>query len=294
MTIDIMMPFYGDPAQFREAVQSVITQSDRDWRLVVINDRFPHWDPAEWLNSLGDDRIQYILNDTNLGINGNFRRSIELMTNEYGTIMGCDDRMLPNYVATVRSLIAAGKSPAYVQPNVRVIDDAGTPVLPLSDRVKKWYKPAVSTPTQLDGEDFARSLLRGNWTYFPAICWNAAELRTFGFQPHLEIVLDLALQLDIVMAGGALMTSDEVAFEYRRHGESASSWTANDGTRFSEEKQFFRDTASTLSSLGWSRAARASRLHVSSRLHALSRLPEAAKAKDPKGFRALLNHAFSR
>ena len=39
--LDVVMPFYGDPGLFRAAVESVLAQSDGDWRLVVIDDVYP-------------------------------------------------------------------------------------------------------------------------------------------------------------------------------------------------------------------------------------------------------------
>ena len=37
MTIDIMLPFYGSAEQLREAVDSVLSQDDGDWRLTVFH-----------------------------------------------------------------------------------------------------------------------------------------------------------------------------------------------------------------------------------------------------------------
>src|SRR4051794_2428172 len=82
VTIDIMMPFYGDPQLFRDAVASVMAQTDADWRLVVIDDVYPDTRPGEWLQSLGDPRIRYLRNETNLGVSGNFSKSVDLVENE--------------------------------------------------------------------------------------------------------------------------------------------------------------------------------------------------------------------
>ena len=93
--IDVMMPFYGDVAQFRQAVTSVLDQSDGDLRLVVIDDCYPDPEPAAWLASVADPRIHYLRNETNLGVNGNFRRCVELVEAEYFVVMGCDDVLDP-------------------------------------------------------------------------------------------------------------------------------------------------------------------------------------------------------
>ncbi|GAB3616041.1 hypothetical protein GCM10027416_05980 [Okibacterium endophyticum] len=292
MTIDIMMPFYGDPALFKQAVESVRGQTDGDWRLVIIDDVYPDPEPGEWAATLDDPRVEYIRNDTNLGVSGNFQKAVDLATSEYVVIMGCDDIMEPNYVATVHALIHRFPEASYFQPGVIVIDGDGSPVLPLADRVKARYRPKASSPTPLSSEAFATSLLRGNWTYFPSICWRTADVRTHGFNPDYEVVLDLALQLDLVTAGATMVVFDDQMFRYRRHSASVSSWKANDGSRFTEERAFFADMAARMDAMGWQNAARTARRHVSSRLNALTRIPSAALARDSRGLRELIRHAM--
>lgn len=292
MTIDILMPYYGDPDQFKESVLSVVAQKDTDWRLTIVNDCYPDWDPAGWVASLADERVSLIKNPENLGVQGSFDRCIDLATQEYAVIMGCDDRLLPNYVETVRALITQFERPDYVQPNVTVIDDAGTRALPLADRIKRLVQPKITAPVVLDGEALVRTLMRGNWTYFPAICWRVDRLREIRFAEQYEIVLDLAMQFDILISGGRFALSPAEAFEYRRHAASASSYTANDGTRFLEERDFYRTAALRLDAQGWHRAARAARRRSTSRLNAASKLPQALMRGQWAACRLLIRHAL--
>ncbi|OJX78905.1 MULTISPECIES: glycosyltransferase [unclassified Leifsonia] len=294
MTIDIMMPFYGDPAQLRVAVGSVLAQTDPDWRLVVIDDQYPDPEPGEWVRSLDDPRVHYLLNERNLGVSGNFSRSLELVENEHFVLMGCDDALEPGYVATMVAAIERFPGTSYFQPEVRVISDQGEPVLPLTDRVKRWSRPSRSRPVLLRGEKLAVSLLRGNWTYFPSICWRTdAVRRAGGFDAHYEIVLDLALQLTIIREGGSLALLPDLEFRYRRHEASVSSSAARYGGRFDEEREFFHDVARRLDEMGWHRAARAARRHVTSRLNALTKLPGAVRSGDGDGRSTLLRHVFT-
>jgi glycosyltransferase involved in cell wall biosynthesis len=292
VTIDIMMPFYGNAALLRTAVASVLAQTDGDWRLTVLDDRYPDPEPGRWVQTITDPRVTYVLNDTNLGVSGNFQRSIDLAKEDFMVIMGCDDVMLPGYVQRMHQLIAMFPEASYVQPDVRVIDSTGAQALPLADRIKRLYRFSVSNPSQFDGERLARSVLRGNWTYFPSICWRTTVLKDHGFRRDLDVTLDLALQLEIVADGGSLVVDSEVAFEYRRHGESVSSWAASDGSRFDEELSVFRWADQIMIKLGWTRAARAARRHYSSRLNALSQLPRAIKARDFAGARSLTAYAI--
>lgn len=288
-----MMPFYGDVGQFVLAVESVRRQGG-EWRLVIIDDLYPDPEPRRYVEALHDPRIVYVVNEKNLGISGNFQRSIELAEAEYAVIMGCDDIMLPGYVTRMSSLIERFPDAAYLQPGVATIDEDGARSSPLGDRVKSLFRPKGTHPVQLSGEILAASLLRGNWTYFPSLCWRTSVLARHGFREEFRIVLDLALQLAIIEDGGALVLDDEVVFEYRRHAASASSWAGSGSARFSEEKALFRQTARSMTSRGWNRAARAARAHVTSRLNAVTQLPGAILGRQTAAVKSLAAHVFSR
>lgn len=289
-----MMPFYGDPEQLRAAVESVLAQTDPEWRLVVIDDQYPDRAPGEWVRSLGDPRVHYLLNEENLGVSGNFSRSLELVESEHFVLMGCDDVLEPGYIAQMRAAVRRFPGTSYFQPQVSVISDRGEAVLPLADRVKRWSRPHKAHPIILQGEPLAVSLLRGNWTYFPSICWRTDAVRdAHGFDPDYEIVLDLALQLTIITGGGTMALLPERTFRYRRHEASVSSATARFGGRFDEERRFFHDVAGRLDAMGWHRAARAARRHVTSRLNAATKLPGAIRVGDRDGRSSLLRHVFT-
>jgi len=292
MSIEIIMPFYGRPDHFVIAVQSVLDQDDPDWRLTIVDDQYPDPAPGLWAQSIDDDRVHYERNTENLGVAGSFRAAAARATADYVVIMGCDDAMRPRYIRRMRELTADHPNAAIVQPGVEVIDEDGHATRPLGDRVKELSRIRGSKPAVYEGEKLARSLLQGNWTYFPSICWKVDVLRRHEFRADLDIVLDLALQLEIIIAGGSMLVDDEITFDYRRHSASVSSWTATDGTRFQQEGYLFRESASVLSALGWDSAARAARLHLTSRLNAITKLAQNLGLGKGAARRILLSHAF--
>jgi len=139
--IDFLLPYYGTSALAQQTVRSVIDQDSPDWRLIVVDDAYP--DPAfgRWVQELRHDQITYRRNDTNLGVNGNFRRCVDLATSDHLVIVGGDDLLLPHYVRTVGRCLCHHPDVALVQPGVRVIDQRGRPTRPLADRVKRWLAP---------------------------------------------------------------------------------------------------------------------------------------------------------
>lgn len=287
-----MLPYYGDVALMQAAVRSVLAQSDPDWRLTVVDDGQEAGVP-EWFDQLGDDRVRYLRNPHNLGVTGNFQRCVELAEYPYLVLMGTDDIMLPNYVATVRSVLAQYPGIGLVQPGVQVIDGAGEITDTLVDRVKRrLYAPRRSGRFVMGGEELATSLLRGNWLYFPSLCWRSDAIKSVGFRDDLFVIQDLALIIDLLELGEKLAVEPTLCFSYRRHAVSYSSLGASAGTRFTEARGYFLDVARRMDQRGWHQAARVARRYVSSRLHAITLLPAAIKGRQAEGVRTLSRHAF--
>ncbi|WP_404320443.1 glycosyltransferase family 2 protein [Arthrobacter luteolus] len=266
--VDVMFPYYGDVELMKQAARSVMGQQHQDWRLVVIDDGYPDPEPARWFAEITDPRVSYQRNEKNLGANGNYRKAVELVEAPITVIMGADDIMLPNYLTAVVASFEAFPEASAVQPGVQVIDELSRATTPLADRVKKAALPRGAQRRQLGGEDLATSLLRAGWHYFPSIAWKSEMLKRIGFRSTFDVVQDLALLLDIAAADGSMVLTPELAFLYRRHSGSDSSVRALDGRRFDEERRFFEGEAARFEQLGWNRAARAAKLHLTSRLNA--------------------------
>ncbi|WP_307856547.1 glycosyltransferase family 2 protein [Catenulispora pinistramenti] len=292
--IDIVMPYYGDVPMMQGAVRSVLAQTDPRWRLTVIDDGQEPGVP-EWFAELsaGEPRVRYDRNERNLGITRNFQKSLGTADAEFVAMIGCDDELLPDYVATMLAVYDAHPEVAMAQPGVEVIDATGAVVTPLVDRMKRnVFAPRVRGVQVMEGEKLAASLLRGNWMYFPAICWRTEAIQAVGFDQAFTVVQDLNVTLSLIKAGEKLALSDHVSFRYRRHPASQSSTQATDGTRFDEERDFFLAEADRMKTMGWNRASRAGRRHLASRLHAAALTPSAARRGDVAGLGRLAGFAL--
>jgi len=308
VTVDVLFPYYGDVAMMKQAVESILAQTSPDWTLTVIDDGYPDESIPGYFAALAaqDSRITYQRNEQNLGANGNYRKALTFVRNELAVVMGADDVMLENYIETVVAAHRQFPSAQIIQPGVEVIDEHNQPARGLVDRMKRVYAPRVHGSGGSDGSDGAHgrrllsgeplavSLLRGNWLYFPSVCWRSDTLVATNFREGLNVVQDLALALDLIKAGGSLVVDNAVCFQYRRHRQSDSSWRALEGTRFIEEREFFTGIAQEFAVIGWRRAARTSRLHLSSRLNAATLLPKAWRTKQHQGVRNLREHVLSR
>lgn len=295
MTIDVMFPYYGDVAMMKAAVDSVLAQDDRDFRLTIVDDGYPDDSLPEYFAALvaGDDRVRYFRNEKNLGANGNYKKCVGLVEHDVVVIMGADDIMLPNYISTVRK---AFRDPevTIVQPGVEVIDENGAVYKPLGDRVKDFLRHRLvgqSEEAVVAGEAIAESLMVGDWLYFPSVAWRAAAVKKHDFRPQYDVVQDLALATDIILSGGKMAVVETVCFQYRRHRESDSSVRALDGRRFVEERAFFDECVRDFGARGWTKAERSARWHLTSRLNAASLTPKVVSKGMWPGLRKLAAHA---
>ena len=292
MTFDIMLPYYGDVSLMQAAVLSVIAQSDPDWRLTVVDDGKEPGVP-EWFAQLDDPRVRYQRNEHNLGVTRNYQKCIGLADFDYMVMMGTDDIMLPNYVATLRAVLEEYPGVAMIQPGVEVIDGTGKVINTLADQVKqRLYFPKIDSRALMGGEELATSLLRGCWFYFPSICWRTDAIRKVNLREDLKVIQDLALVIDLLRIGEQMAVDTTVCFQYRRHTVSVSAAGALEGTRFTEARNYFVEVSEQLRKDGWLRAARVAKRYVASRLHACTLLPAAVRVRHTRGIRSLTRHAF--
>ncbi|MFN3601027.1 MAG: glycosyltransferase family 2 protein [Dietzia sp.] len=295
MAIDVMLPYYGDVGHFTKAVDSVLSQSYRDFRLVVVDDGYPDPEPARYMGEITarDERVTYQKNETTLGVNANYRKCLGLVTAPIVVVMGADDIMLSNYLQVVANGFAAVPDAAVMEVGVNVIDEHGAPVRQFSDTVRSFTSPKADGRTVLHGEKLITSLMHGNWTYSPSLAWNSEWIRRIGIREGLDAVQDLALLVDVITGGGHMVYDPTLAFLNRRHSASDSAVRSFDGRRFDEEARFFAGEADAFAARGWKSAERAARLHLTSRFDALSMLPAAARAgKFAEGGKRLLGHGF--
>lgn len=290
MTIHFSMPFWGDPDDLRAAVMAVRAQTDSDWLLTVIDDCYPDASVAEFFAAIDDPRIEYRRNETNVGITENFRRAVASARADHTVILGSDDLVGPEYVARMKAVTKLHPDADVYQGGVRVVDAGGHDSHTLVDVVKKLLTPRAARTFR--GEKMASTLLAGNWLYWPSLLFRTDTLRRTDFRDDLPIILDLAVLVDIAMAGGALHVFPDDVFRYRRHSASLSQTSLLDGTRFEDERRYYHEVAMATRDRGWRRASRAATWRIMSRLHGVATLPTVLARGNARARRAAIALAF--
>jgi glycosyltransferase involved in cell wall biosynthesis len=292
-SLDIFVPYWGDPEYMKLTIESVLAQTDPRWFLTVIDDAYPDPTIENFVAGIADRRIKYVKKAQNEGITASFRTSVQLASQDLVTVVGCDDVLLPNYVETILHAHETCPAADIIQPGVRVIDASGESVVTLADRVKQnLLRPKIFEPTLFSGEKLATSLLHGDWLYWPSLTFKTSSIRTVDFRNEFPIIQDLALIMDMILQDRSLLLLPTECFAYRRHSESASSILIMGGARFSGERDYFALAARLTTGKGWRKAAVAARLRLTSRAHALALLPTLMKNKDGRGVRFMVRHGL--
>ena len=94
--ISVVMPTYNASDAFlKEAVESILNQSFRDFEFIIIDDGSTNDTPA-YLNSLTDPRIQILRNERNIGITRSLNIGFRAAQGKYIARMDSDDVSMPD------------------------------------------------------------------------------------------------------------------------------------------------------------------------------------------------------
>ena len=244
LKILIAIPFYHQAHYLKEAMQSVLTQTDASWDLLILDDSL---DPkeTEMANKIclefNDPRIHYERNPQNLGMAKNWNQGLDRGNDYLGVmILHGDDRLLPNYLTQVRSALLNSPEVTAFFCKTEIIGAGGEICFSFPD----WYKDRLIPHLEafeLKGEAGIQALLKGNFIFCPTLCFNPKKLAALRFDPRYKMVLDLDLIFKILKTGGSLLGLYQTPlYQYRRHAQNATSTMTANLIRFEEEEALLR------------------------------------------------------
>ena len=268
--ISFAIPYYRNVAYLLETIKSVRNQTIADWELIVVDDAGP--EPAhDLVDAIGDPRISYVRNVTNLGLARNWNECVRLSRAPLVNVVHADDRLHPDYAARILDAAARHPDAAAVFTDVTIIGPDGEPTRTLPDLAKRLV-PRPRHDHELAGDRSLAGLLAGNYILCPTLCLRPAIVGTAPFDPKWRFVPDQAFTVGQLLAGRTLHSIRSPLLEYRRHESSQTSALTSDSSRFEEELEFSRQMAGEAAARGWTRSARAARWRILTRTHLLLRI----------------------
>ena len=246
----------------------MVDQTDEEWTAIVVDDAGPEPGAGELVAALGDARIRYVRNDSNLGISANFNRCLELgaQSAEVVSIFHADDMLEPGYVAAIRAGHRAFPRAACVAPRAVVIDRVGRPTRTLADSVKHLLWPR-RLPFVLAGDRGLGRLMHGLFFYCPAVSYRVDLLPALRFDGRWRQVMDLDLFARVLLGRGSIALVADCVYRYRRHQATTSAQNSRSSVRVREEVAVIREIVAEARARQWRRTARAGRLRLTVRLN---------------------------
>ena len=121
--VTIFLPVYNGANYIQQAIDSVLAQTYTNWTFLIV-DNCSTDNTAEICKPyLADPRFTYILNETNLGVHGNFHKALSLCDTTYFAYLSHDDIYVrPDAFAEAHSILEDDKTLAMVNAPVRWLD----------------------------------------------------------------------------------------------------------------------------------------------------------------------------
>lgn len=93
--VSVLMPVYNAEKYLRQAIDSIVQQSYKDWEFVIVNDGSID-STEDIIKSYDDKRICYFQNEKNLGVIKTLNKGIDFCQGEYIARMDADDTVHPD------------------------------------------------------------------------------------------------------------------------------------------------------------------------------------------------------
>jgi glycosyltransferase involved in cell wall biosynthesis len=205
----VCIPTFSRPHFLREALTSVLRQTDRDLE-VIVGDDGAHGRAV--VDDFGDERVCYVRNPRQLGIAGNWSAMLDVAQGRYLALLMDDDRWDPTLLAQMASVLESRPEVDIVFCNHR-FDRQGT----LTSRPSLLPEGTYT--------DFAEQFLRlrpvaVSAAVFRRSCWD--EVRPLPDTAAADMVLFARL----ADTGRTFFYLDEVLMTYRAHDDMFSSTPA--------------------------------------------------------------------
>lgn len=123
-SISICIPTYNRCQDLAHGLGSILSQTRGDFEVLVLDDNSSDR-TGEVVRSFGDPRVRYVVNDSNIGIYGNFNRCLELAHGDYVAIYHDHDVYRGDIVEKSAALLDAHLELSFVHCALAMMDSQG-------------------------------------------------------------------------------------------------------------------------------------------------------------------------
>lgn len=209
--ISVIIPAYNGERYIESAIESVLTQRDANFELIVVDDGSTDNTP-NILQAYGD-RIS-VFSQQNQGVAAARNRGIEAAIGELIALLDQDDIFLPNKLATQTACFDTYPDIGLVVSGWRLIDAKGNKI----SEIKPWHDlPVLDLETLLTKSPILPSaiMFRRQW-------WQ----KVGGFDSQFNGVDDAEFVWRLALKGCQAVWHSEVTVGYRQHSQTVSNQQA--------------------------------------------------------------------
>jgi glycosyltransferase involved in cell wall biosynthesis len=204
----IILPVRNGGEYVKECVNSILSQTLGDLNLHVLDNASTDG-TLDWVRSLRDERISIHPADKPLTIEQNWGRITGIGKNEFMTMIGHDDVLLPFYLEEMNSLILKHPGASLYQAHYNYIDANGSmlrPCLPMDEVQQAHEFLACQMARTIESTGTGYMMRSGDYD------------RVGGIPVHFPnlIFADYSLWIKLMLPGYKV-TSPKLCFLYRLH-----------------------------------------------------------------------------
>jgi len=220
--VSVVMPVYNGARYVGVAIESVLEQTFHDFELVVVNDASTD-DSAAVIATFNDPRIRAYDNAQNLGMTGNWNRSVSLARGRYVTMLHQDDQMLPDNLSRKLEILRGG-SGRWVASDCFQIGSAGEVLH------EHWFRHRQASAFARYGRfvQFMGMFFGDNYLCFTTLMWDRALMAHSGpFTDAGRYCADVHMWLKMLYREPIVYLNERLV-RYR--------WAQNLSLRYDEDK----------------------------------------------------------
>jgi glycosyltransferase involved in cell wall biosynthesis len=211
MFVSVVMPIYNGQEFLREAIESVLAQSHRDFELVAVDDGSTDESPTILRAFAAADRRLRVIRQANGGGARARNRALRAARAEWIVNLDQDDVMLPHRLERQLAFLAT-------HPGVKVFSCRAYYANTEGRTFGRTKCEPITTP-----EDFKRHVAANQpigINHPAAMMHRPTILEVGGYRPQFEGAEDLDLWNRVAERGHLVLQQDEVLMKYRIHRSS--------------------------------------------------------------------------
>ncbi len=208
--LSVIMPVYNAAPFVKEAIQSILNQTYSNFEFIIINDGSTD-NSLDVIQSIHDERIKLVSNETNLGIIKTRNKALAMASGKYVAKMDADDVSLPTRFEKQIQFLESNPNVAVLATKLALINEKGEPI-------GMWHEDEITS----SNEEIYNLLPIINCVGQPTMMMRADIVKPIAYNLDYTKNEDWGLWLDVIAKGHIISKLDEVLVNYRIHSTSTT------------------------------------------------------------------------